>query len=218
MAKEQQKPLTRDDLLKAIDIAITNKCKFINMSLGSENTQEYSVVCKVIDAAVEQYGIIPVIAAGNSGPGPKTIGDPGICKSALTMGAASTRDLKVSSFSSRGPVEIPGMESYIKPDAIGPGGGRHNADDEPMEYIYSGTSMASLLDSVSEDSMPDGYAGLPGTSQITPIATALSILAYEAGIIKTVDDIKDILKSTYGQKNSDEGYGWYTWDRLVSAS
>lgn len=206
------------DLLKAIDIAITNKCKFINMSLGSENPKEYSVVCKVIDAAVEKYDIIPVIAAGNSGNKSKTIGDPGICKKALTIGAGSTRDLKTSSFSSRGPVSIFGMEEYIKPDAICPGGGRYASNDEPMEYIYSGTSMASLLDSVSEDNMPDGFAGLPGTSQATPIATALSILAYETGIIKTVDDIKDLLKSAYGQKNSDEGYGWYTWDTLLSSS
>ena len=201
------------DLLKAIDIAIEKKCKVVNMSLGSEDPDEYSVTCEIIDAATEKYEMIFVVAIGNSGDKPGTAGDPAIAKSALSVGAGSIFDDCASYFSSRGPANVTGE---IKPDCIMPGGGRKNESDKPMEGIYSSTAVMSLLDSLSEDNQPDGFAAMPGSSQATPGAAGEITLAVEMGVIKTVWDVKDKLKSMSSGKNNDEGWGWLYWDTLMS--
>jgi len=67
--------------------------------------------------AFEAAGIIPVVAAGNSGPRADTVGSPGSYPQSITVGATDSND-KVASFSSRGP-------SKIKDGHLRTGRGRH---------------------------------------------------------------------------------------------
>ena len=86
-------------------------------------------------------GIIPVFAAGNSGPRPGTIGAPGAYPEVLSIGATDSQD-KVARFSSRGPVNYAG-ETYIKPDVAAPGVDVYSAKPGGGFQNMSGTSMAT---------------------------------------------------------------------------
>jgi bacillopeptidase F len=99
-----------------------------------------------IDAwkAFEAAGIIPVVAAGNSGR-PNTIGAPGSYPQSITVGATDIND-KVASFSSRGPSKIKDADGNFinKPDISAPGKDIISAGKSGDQYVkMSGTSMAT---------------------------------------------------------------------------
>lgn len=85
--------------------------------------------------------VLPVFSAGNSGPRPKTVGVPGACPDAFSVGATTSSD-SVASFSSRGPVPWK-TGTIIKPDISAPGEGVLSADKNGRYSTKSGTSMAS---------------------------------------------------------------------------
>jgi serine protease AprX len=61
---------------------------FISMSLGTSGSSDGTdTVSQAVNRAADA-GIVPVIAAGNSGPAAYTIGAPGAAEKAITMGAA----------------------------------------------------------------------------------------------------------------------------------
>lgn len=100
-----------------------------------------------IDAwkAYEAAGIIPVVAAGNSGPRANTIGAPASYAQSITVGATD-KDDKVTSFSSRGPSKIKDADgNYLqKPDVSAPGKDIISAGKSGDQYVkMSGTSMAT---------------------------------------------------------------------------
>jgi subtilisin family serine protease len=65
-----------------------------------------------------ELGIVPVFAAGNSGPGAATMSVPGGYPHSFAVGATDEND-KIARFSSRGPISWEGV-SYIKPDISAP--------------------------------------------------------------------------------------------------
>jgi minor extracellular serine protease Vpr len=75
-------------ILKAIEDSVNDGMDVINLSLGSSLVQrtEDDVIVRALERAVEA-GVIVVVAAGNSGPGPLTVESPGIAPSAITVGA-----------------------------------------------------------------------------------------------------------------------------------
>jgi serine protease AprX len=75
----------------AIDWAVANKdayhIRIISLSLGTASSSDGSdIVSQAVNRAADS-GLIPVIAAGNSGPGRYTIGSPGAATGAITVGA-----------------------------------------------------------------------------------------------------------------------------------
>ncbi len=94
--------------------------------------------------AFEAAGIIPVVAAGNSGR-PNTIGSPASYPQSITVGATDIDD-KVASFSSRGPSKIKDANGKLipKPDISAPGKDITSAGKTGDQYVkMSGTSMAT---------------------------------------------------------------------------
>ena len=71
-------------IVKAIEKAIEDKVDIINISLGVNKTN--TQIDRAVDNALEK-GIFVVVAAGNDGPGLKTIGSPGRNFGAITVGA-----------------------------------------------------------------------------------------------------------------------------------
>src|ERR1700745_4293114 len=70
-------------------------------------------------------GIVVVVAAGNAGPKPMTIGVPGNVPYVITVGAVTdsyhpmqVSQYKLTSFSSAGPT----YEGFVKPEIVGMGG------------------------------------------------------------------------------------------------
>ena len=132
-----------DKLWKAIEETIDRKVRVLSMSLGGNpNDQEIRDrlrrACKTAIAA----GIVPVIAAGNSGPSKETVGSPGDVPEVITVGATDSKD-KIAYFSSRGPVKWDGKE-LTKPDVCAPGVNINSCSHTSNGYTKkSGTSMAT---------------------------------------------------------------------------
>jgi len=98
------------DIIKAMELAWMRGAKLVNMSLGSTECQGGCYepdggpcpFCKATKFLTDNL-IIPIIAAGNSGPDYWTLCCPGCSPHALTVGSYSFSDKAVAWFSSRGP-------------------------------------------------------------------------------------------------------------------
>ena len=196
---------TSSDVLQAMEMSIGLDAKVVSMSLGSDDApkDEDNPEARAINELVGR-GIIPVVAAGNSGPEPKTIGSPGCCLNSLTVGSISPFTGEVSEFSSRGPTAGDG---YIKPDVVAPG-----------ERINS--ALVGFLDRMV-DPTQRRFGPISGTSMATPhvagLVTCMAQLYREkVGIELTVQEIKKMMSEIGPNqpKDNDRGNGLITWDLI----
>lgn len=118
----------------------------INNSWGcppSEGCTDVNVLKSVVDNA-HAAGILVVVSAGNTSPGPapcSSIADPAaVYDSSFTVGATDFSD-NWASFSNRGPVTADGS-SRLKPDVAAPGSGVWSSVPTNGYFPLSGTSMA----------------------------------------------------------------------------
>ncbi|MEM2618608.1 MAG: S8 family serine peptidase [Candidatus Hadarchaeales archaeon] len=138
-------------IIQAIEMSIDRGAKVINMSLGSDDPPETSPDQDAFFPVFEEcakYGVIPVVANGNAGPDPGTVGSPGNMPNVLSVGAYDPITGEVAEFSSRGPTKW----GDIKPDCIMPGVNTDSAsvgvcdiagDGKPTRYSpISGTCLA----------------------------------------------------------------------------
>lgn len=130
----------------------------ISMSLGTSSASDgqdsmslavncisdpnYSAACNITPESPK----IVVVAAGNSGPSPSSVGSPGAAEKAITVGAVANssengKGVYLVAFSSRGPT----LDNRIKPDVSAPGVRILSAQAGTSNgYVsYSGTSMAT---------------------------------------------------------------------------
>lgn len=109
----------------------------VNASWGSGDTGDttYQADIQMLHAA----GILPVFAAGNSGPDTGSVGSPAGLPGVLAVGAVDSRDM-VTWFSSRGPSPL---TNEVKPDLVAPGGGVLSSLPGGNYGVKSGTSMAT---------------------------------------------------------------------------
>ncbi|MFF0269137.1 S8 family serine peptidase [Kribbella sp. NPDC004536] len=137
------------------------KAKVVNLSLGGTDTPGIDPLEEAVNRLTAQTGTLFVIAAGNDGPGERTIGSPGSADSALTVGAVDKQN-GLADFSSRGPRIGDGA---VKPDISAPG----------VSIV-----AAKAKDSVIGEPVGDQYLRLDGTSMATPhVAGSAAILAQE---------------------------------------
>lgn len=181
------------NIARGIRWAIANKdrlgIKVLSMSLGANANlhEKHDVIAQAVNDAIAA-GLLPVIAAGNSGPGIKTIGTPAITQGALTVGAYDDKntpghgDDTMAFFSSRGPTTRDGL---VKPDIAAPG-----------------VNMVSLLAPNSElqeadiTKMPPYYCLLSGTSMATPATAGCAALVMQANPKLTPAQVKQIMIDT----------------------
>lgn len=128
-----------------------------------------NALCKAVTSWVK-LGIAPVFAAGNSGPSSQTIGLPGGCPAALTVGATDSND-KIANFSSRGPA-VWKTGSFVKPDISAPG-------------VKIKSSMPG-----------NKYAELSGTSMATPHVAGVVSLIYQLQPKITAEQLINVLKTS----------------------
>jgi serine protease AprX len=174
-----------------IDWAIQNKSTYniraINLSLGTSGSSDGtdSTSTAVNNAAAN--GIIPLVAAGNSGPAKYTIGSPGAAEDAITIAAmADVGELgfNIAYFSSRGPTK----DGRIKPDVGAPG--------------YKITAPQANSE--------NGYVTYSGTSMATPFTAGVVALMLEANGSLSPNDVKLKLIGTaqdWGPTGKDIDYG-----------
>jgi serine protease AprX len=138
-------------VIDGIEWCVTQGVHIISMSLGSAAPSDGSdALSQAADAAVGR-GVVVVVAAGNSGDEPGTVGSPGAAAQAITVAACAEHSAPAGSpnhsdgiyltpFSSRGPAG-----GRIKPDVCAPGHAITAAKAGTVNgYVtYSGTSMAT---------------------------------------------------------------------------
>lgn len=185
------------DVIKAMEMSIGLDADVVSMSLGSteapadDENPEAIAVRKMVDA-----NIIPIIAAGNAGPDPETIGSPGSVREALTVGAWDAINGELANFSSRGPTS---EDRYIKPDVIAPG-------------VRIDSALVGYLDGAVDPSQVK-YGPISGTSMATPhvaglVACARQMFRERAGVTLTVDMIKDMMSRLGPNQPKDNDMGW----------
>lgn len=195
---------TESDVISAMDLSLNRGADVVNMSFGSDtmpSSPEEDAELRAIDTLVK-YDILPVVAAGNSGPIGRTINTPGCSPSAVTVGAIDEINGGIADFSSRGPTNW----GDIKPDVMAPG-----------IRIYS--ACIGMLD--ISDGMMNRMAHLSGTSMATPHVAGLLTCARQmfkerAGVTLNTAMVKDAM-SKFGpnqSKDNDQGWGLITWEIL----
>ena len=181
------------DIIKGVQWAVDNKEKYdidiINMSLGGPGFASYKddPVAQSVGAAFDA-GIVPMVAAGNSGPTPTTIGTPGNHPDAFTVGAlddkgtATRADDTVAFFSSRGPTAHDGL---TKPNILAPG-----------MAITAANAKDSAIDRAPVPHLGQSYITISGTSMATPVMAGIVAAVMSANPDLTPGQVRDIFTST----------------------
>jgi subtilisin family serine protease len=185
----------------------SDKVDVISMSLGGDGNPD-DATSQAVDNAV-YAGVTAVIAAGNSGPGERTIGSPGTARKAITVGASDKTD-NIAWFSSRGPV-VWENGSIIKPDVVAPG-------------VNICAAQASNKPWNDRKCFDDNHVAISGTSMATPHVAGAAALIKQAHPDWSPEEIKMALRSTainIGEnlKNAGENLNTKGYGRInVSAS
>jgi len=153
----------------------------ISMSLGTSFGSDGSDAISVAVNNAVAAGKVTVVAAGNSGDTPYTVGSPGAASGAITVGAAAdwsaapgapnhSDGVYLAYFSSRGPT----MDGRTKPDVVAPG--------VSITAAQAGTAA--------------GYATYSGTSMATPFTAGAVALALEAAPAWTPTQVRAAVEDT----------------------
>src|SRR5215470_13411320 len=186
----------------------------ISLSLGIAGSSDGSdLVSQAVNAAVNN-GKVVVVAAGNDGAAPKTIGSPAAATLAITVGAAAewshatlldgeSDGIYLAPFSSRGPT----ADGRVKPDIAAPGHSIIAGYIDP-----SGTGLYGCTN--------DCYASLSGTSMATPFVAGTVALMLQAAspfrptpatiraiLADTAQDRGPLAAGGLAVKDNDWGYG-----------
>ena len=163
----------------------------LNLSFGAPADSHYwqdPVNLAVMEAWAA--GITVVASAGNSGPGPMTIGVPGNVPYIITVGAytdsytpADEADDRLTSFSAAGPT----IEGFVKPEIVAPGG--HMLGIMPP-YAWLALEYPEYVQPLGH-----GFT-MSGTSQAAAVVTGVVALMLEADPSLGPDDIKCRLMAT----------------------
>jgi subtilisin family serine protease len=150
------------DAIEGMQWAVDQGADIVSISLGGWAGDEIDPMEEAVNALSAASDTLFVIAAGNDGPSPGTIGSPGTADAALTVGAVDRQDA-VADFSSVGPRTRDGA---VKPDITAPG----------VDIVAAGAEGAAIWEYGTP--VTDGYVAISGTSMATPhVAGAAALLA-----------------------------------------
>jgi serine protease AprX len=157
---------------RLFDLAAKYNIKVINMSFGSKAQESYlqDPLCRATTIAWNK-GLVICVAAGNEGPGNKTIDTPGINPKVITVGnvddhqTINYQDDLLNRTSSRGPT----IDNISKPDLLAPG-----------------TKITSTW-------IDDNYRSLSGTSMATPMVSGAAALIIQKWPNLKPDQIKRLI-------------------------
>ncbi len=183
-------------VVTGIQWVIQNKATFgievMNLSLGADGCNAGTDASSAAVNAAVASGLVVLVAAGNAGPGPCTVGSPGAAANVITVGAMADTgvpnernpfngDLRArvpgfnqASFSSRGPT----ADLRIKPDVSAPG-----------VHITSANAT-------NGNNGADPYVTFQGTSMATPFTAGVAALMLDQNSLLTPAQIKSTLMST----------------------
>ena len=168
-------------VFEGISWAVEQGADIISMSLGFSYYEP--LFAEFFGILIEQYGVLPVAAIGNSNYGNSD--SPGNAHNALAVGAVEKMArgrLEVAFFSSGASLAFPAENPprfVTKPDVVAPG-----------VQVYSCIPPEERHDGVYE------YNYMDGTSMATPHAAGVAALLMAARPASPLDDIITALKQT----------------------
>lgn len=176
----RQEGIPSENIYKAIDQSVKDKCQVINLSLGHVGNGEIAKGESLMHRSVKNAsnaGVFVVAAIGNSGSRSKNLpwvaGAPAITEDAFSVAASNDREGNsptISSFTSMGITP----DAFFKPEISAPGVDIHST--LPRRY--------------------GSYAGMSGTSMASPVITGIVALIKEARPQWTGNQIKSSLMNT----------------------
>ena len=164
--------------------------RVLNLSWGTTSTADPATdpVNYAVERLWREYGIVVVVAAGNSGPNAGTITKPGDDPVVLTVGAyndggnTSTSDDSIPGWSSRGPT----AQGLTKPDVVAPG-----------RTLVTTRSQGSTVEKDNPKALVSPtYIKGSGTSEATAVVAGMAALILKANPTWTPDQVKYALRST----------------------
>lgn len=189
-----------DWIISGIEQSAKDHMDIINLSLGGQGDPDDPISQAVDNASLS--GVVPVVSAGNQGPGYGTIGSPGAAREAITVAASWKKNYtfnfrgevdprvdQVARFSSRGPVIWKdGISQLVKPDITAPGA---LICSSRYDSVYPpGT------DEFYKPCFDDKHLQMSGTSMAAPHVTGVAALMKQLHPDWSPRDIKLALKST----------------------
>ena len=176
------------DAVRALDWCLENKdrygIKVISFSVGGEGPADGTSLLDLACNNMVDKGFVTCVAAGNSGPAPRSIVIPGDAEKVITVGAIDNRGT-IFDQSSRGPAP----NGDIKPD-----------------IVSLGVDVVSALSGTK-----DQYSPMSGTSMAVPQVSGAAALLLEAKTDLKPSDVKRILLKTaddLGEPGPDDTYGY----------
>ena len=195
------------DAIAAIDWCVLQAgVRIISMSLSSSIPSDGSDAMSLAVNAAVDAGFAVVVAAGNAGAEPGSVGPPGVALKAITVGAVAewsalaaepwhSDGVYLAPFSGRGPT----LDLRIKPDITAPG--------------------VSIF--AAEAGTTNGYVSFSGTSMATPFTSGTLALALQGEPTLTPALLRTVLEATAQDrgapgKDNDWGAGILDGYLLVS--
>lgn len=188
-------------VLAGIQWCVERQADIISASLGIPGSSLcMDAVCQAMENAAAA-GVVPVVAAGNTGDLPEDIGSPAASPSSITVAAVAdfTADpadpwfsagIYLAPFSSLGPA----ANGDIKPDIAAPGVTILSAYSN--EYVVCDPLFGCLPDIQTHGCGIGCYAILSGTSMATPYVAGVVALMLEANPALTPAAVKQIIAET----------------------
>jgi serine protease AprX len=179
---------TYEQVIQGIQWVIEQKddlgIQVMNLSLVSPVQSPYWA--DPLNQAVMQAwaeGITVVVAAGNQGPGPMSIGVPGNNPYVITVGGFTDnytpedwRDDFLAPFSSAGPT----LDGFAKPDVVAPGG-----------HIVSSMMPGSYISrNHTANNVSPNYFSMAGTSQAAAVVSGIAALTLSNNSQLSPDEVK----------------------------
>jgi serine protease AprX len=194
---------TYADVLHGIRWVIENKdtynIRVLNISMYAAPIAPYwadpynQIVMKAWEA-----GIVVVASAGNTGPGPMSIGVPGNTPYVITVGTFTDSrtpddfgDDYIPQFSAAGPT----LDAFVKPDVIAPGA-----------HIVSLMHQTATIRRANPDRRVDGrYFEMSGSSMSTAVVSGISALMLSGDGDLTPDEVKYRVTQTARPQTAEAG-------------
>ncbi|MCK5274543.1 MAG: S8 family serine peptidase [Alphaproteobacteria bacterium] len=211
-------------VLAGIEWCVEQGADIISASLGIPgNSLCTDAVCEAMDNAA-LAGILPVVAAGNEGDLPESIGSPAASPLSLTVAAAAdfsanpadlwaTSGVYLAPFSSLGPT----AKGEIKPDIAAPGVTILSAWSD--EYVLCDPLFGCFPEPYSYGCGIGCYTVVSGTSMATPYVSGVAALMLQVNPSLTPAQIKQIIAETAHDRltpGKDVAYGHGLIDALAA--
>ncbi|AXG79648.1 hypothetical protein DVK44_20595 [Streptomyces paludis] len=195
-------------IIAGMEWAAEQGADIVNMSLGASGLSDGTDPWSLATDALLAKGVLPVVSAGNSGPGSYTVTPPAAAEGALSVGAAGG-DGATATFSSRGPLY---GDYSVKPNVKAPGVAVTSAR-------AAGTPVGDAEREGPEGPVDDNYTRLSGTSMAAPAVAGAAALVMQAHPDWTPVQVSQALissaRGTPGESVYDEGAGLIDVQRAI---